>query len=343
MQVLITGMAGFIGMHLAQALVSRGHKVVGFDNLSSITYPSSLKEDRLKALGFAQIPAYAKQETAQDGALTFMRLDLTDQESVQHLIQGRQFDAVVNLAALAGVRLSTQEPEAYFRSNADGFFNVLEAVRAIEQDRRPRLIFASSSSVYGDCTHVPFSEDDCSIEPVSVYAATKRINELIAQTYALRFNIDATALRFFTVYGPWGRPDMAPFIFTKAMLAGQPIRLFNEGRLRRDFTYVDDIVEGLVRIVEGSGNAPKHPAKPYAVYNIGNGTPIELFDFVHELEMAAGVKAQLIMEPMQPGDVHQTYADVRRLQKDYGFTPHTALHDGIGRFFAWYQDYYGRT
>ncbi len=338
MHVLISGMAGFIGMHLAQALRARGHRITGFDNLSSITYAASLKEDRLKALGFTTIPKYGQRAEA-DG-MSFIKLDLTDVPGLTSWMQAEHFDVVVNLAALAGVRLSTQRPDDYFHSNADGFFNLLEVLRTIKQSQRARLIFASSSSVYGDSNKVPFAEDDDSIVPVSVYAATKRINEILASTYALRFGIDATALRFFTVYGPWGRPDMAPFIFTKAMLAGLPIRLFNEGRLRRDFTYIDDIVEGLVRIVEGQGNTVRSPQHPYAVYNIGNGTPIELFDFVHELEQVAGVKAQLILEPMQPGDVHQTYADVRRLSTDYGFTPHTALHDGISRFYAWYRSYY---
>ncbi len=340
MHVLLSGMAGFIGMHLAQALVARGHQVTGFDNLSSITYEASLKEDRLRALGFKDIPAYGQQ--VQAGALNFIKLDLCDKNALTDLVQAAPYDVVVNLAALAGVRLSTLKPDEYIHSNADGFFNLLEALRAVDESKRPRLIFASSSSVYGDSNKVPFAEDDDSIAPVSVYAATKRINEIIAATYALRFGLDATALRFFTVYGPWGRPDMAPFIFTRAMLAGQPIRLFNEGKLRRDFTYIDDIVTGLVKIMEGSGNRPRNPVQPYAVYNIGNGHPIELFDFVHELEMAAGVKAQLILEPMQPGDVHQTYADVRRLAQDYGFTPQTSLHDGIGKFFAWYRQYYGQ-
>ncbi len=338
MKVLVTGMAGFIGMHLTKALAEKGHQVVGFDNLNSLTYEASLKEDRLHALGFARIPDYGQQEVA--GALSFIRLDLTDRKAVEQLIAAGHFEVVVNLAALAGVRLSTQEPEAYFASNADGFYNLLNAIRLQDPLNRPRLLFASSSSVYGDCKVVPFAEDNQNIEQVSVYAATKRINEIIASTYSSLYQIDATGLRFFTVYGPWGRPDMAPFIFTRAMLAGKPITLFNQGKLRRDFTFVDDIVEGLVRMIEGQGNSERCPEHPFAVYNIGNGNPIELFDFVHELENAAGVKANLILGEMQQGDVHQTYADVTKLKRDFNFHPSTSLHDGIARFFAWYREYY---
>lgn len=336
MKVLITGMAGFIGMHLAKVLAEHGHEITGIDNLGSITYEASLKLGRLKALGFEGDPMTEPVLTHEN--LTFMRLDLTDEAAITKLIIEGGFDVVVNLAALAGVRLSTREPEAYFKSNADGFFNVLNAIRLTPKERRPRLIFASSSSVYGDCDKVPFSEDNTEIEQVSVYAATKRINEIIARTYSSLYKIDAIALRFFTVYGPWGRPDMAPFIFTRALLAGKEITLFNAGKLRRDFTYVDDIVEGVRRMIEGQGNQGKEV--PFAVYNIGCGTPIELFDFVHELESAVGVKGNLILGQMQQGDVHQTYADVSKLQRDYAFRPQVSLREGIGRFWAWFKDFY---
>ncbi|MBO8415767.1 MAG: NAD-dependent epimerase/dehydratase family protein [Proteobacteria bacterium] len=336
MKILITGMAGFIGMHLAKVLSAAGHEITGIDNLSSITYEASLKLGRLQALGFTGDPL--SEPRLEHDNLTFMRLDLTDEDAITKLIAEGGFAVVVNLAALAGVRLSTREPEAYFKSNADGFFNVLNAIRLVPQGRRPRLVFASSSSVYGDCTKVPFSEDNTEIEQVSVYAATKRINEIIARTYASLYQLDAIGLRFFTVYGPWGRPDMAPFIFTRALLSGKEITLFNQGKLRRDFTYVDDIVEGVRRIVEGRGNQGK--AVPFAVYNIGCGTPIELFDFVHELESAVGIKGNLILGAMQQGDVHQTYADVSKLQRDYAFRPQVSLHEGIGRFWDWYKNYY---
>lgn len=338
MKILLTGMAGFIGMHLAQALAARGHEVIGLDNLSSVNYSADLKFDRLRALGFKGDPLSGRLLSCCGGALGFLKLDLTDAEAVRRLSAGGSFAVVVHLAALAGVRRSTQLPEEYFKSNVDGFFNVLNAVRLCPEGRRPRLIFASSSSVYGDNARVPFSEDDeQQLHPVSVYAACKRMDEIMAATYARLYQLDSVGLRFFTVYGPWGRPDMAPFIFTRALLEGRTITLFNQGHLRRDFTYVSDIVEGMLRIIESPRPRYEPHKIPFAVYNIGCGSPIELFDFVHELEQAVGKKARLELGPMQQGDVHQTYADVSKLKRDFNFQPAVPLRVGIRRFYAWYQ------
>lgn len=334
MKILITGMAGFIGMHLAQKLCLKGHEVVGFDNLNSITYEASLKLDRLKALGFTgNLEDGAKH---QIGKLTFLKLDLQDKEALTHLLKTSNFDAVVNLAALAEVRLSTKRPYDYYQNNVTGFVNLLEAIRALE--KKPLLLFASSSSVYGDCTKAPFSESNTNIHPVSVYAATKRMNEEIAYTYSLRFNLEAVGLRFFTVYGPWGRPDMAPFIFTRALLKEEALNIFNHGKLKRDFTYVEDIVEGLIKILDKRLEKPQ-PAS-FEVYNIGHGDPVELMDFIGALEEVSGKKALLNFMPMQEGDVHLTYADITKLKQDFGYEATTPLKQGIHSFYKWYQEYY---
>lgn len=335
MRILISGMAGFIGMHLAQALITRGHSVTGFDNLGSITYDVSLKYGRLQHLGLGPEQSIQAGEHVSNGELSFIKGDLSDADFVRSLISAGRFDVVVNLAALAGVRLSIERPRDYFESNALGFFNLLEALRSLNTP--PRLVYASSSSVYGDCERAPFREDDHDLKPVSVYAATKEINETLAATYAHLYGLDTTGLRFFTVYGPWGRPDMAPFIFTKALLGGKPLTLFNQGRLRRDFTYVEDIVQGVIRIIENRNPRGDRAA----VYNIGHGSPVELMDFVTTLEKVSGVKGQLILGPMQKGDVHQTYADTTKLMRDYHYTAPTPLEEGLTLFFKWYRDYYG--
>ncbi len=338
MKILLTGMAGFIGMHLARALAERGHEVTGLDNLNSVNYSAFLKLDRLRALGFSDDPLSGRPLTCCGGALTFVKMDLTDARDLRRLTAAGGFDLVVHLAALAGVRRSTQMPEEYFKSNVDGFFNVLQAIQLCPEPHRPRLIFASSSSVYGDSARVPFSEDDGQqLQPVSFYAACKCMDEIMAATYARLYQLDCVGLRFFTVYGPWGRPDMAPFIFTRALLEDRTITLFNQGRLRRDFTYVSDIVEGLLRIIESPGRQRRE--LPFAIYNIGCGTPIELFDFVHELELTVGKKARLELGAMQQGDVHQTYADVSKLKRDFGFQPRVPLREGIRHFYAWYQEW----
>lgn len=356
MRVLVTGVAGFIGMHLCAALRQQGHEVVGLDNLSGITYERELKLARLRALGLsmdeqqqkllqvgdgacAQAATPSKEHTGSGSYFTFYLMDLNEAERLKALVATGNFDVVVNLAALAGVRLSTEIPELYLKSNVNGFFNLLEALKQVDKAQRPRLLFASSSSVYGDCKVTPFAESYTDIKPKSVYAATKMMDESIAYAYSSLFGIDAIGLRFFTVYGPFGRPDMAPFIFLKAFLEDKEITLFNHGKSRRDFTYVGDIVEGIVRIIAGPDQSTK--AVPFDVFNIGNGSPVVLFDFVHTLEQISGKKARLKLDGMPKGDVEQTYADVSKLEQAYSYRPHTSLKDGLQAFYDWYCDFYG--
>ena len=334
MTTLVTGSAGFIGFHLCRRLLEEGRDVVGVDCVNDY-YDPKLKEDRLAIL--AGYPAFR-----------FQRLDLSDREASAGLFAGTKFDRVVNLAAQAGVRYSLQHPHAYVEANITAFLNVLEGCRHSEVEH---LVFASSSSVYGANTHMPFSVRDNVDHPVSLYAATKKANELMAHSYAHLYGIPVTGLRFFTVYGPWGRPDMALFLFTKAILEGRPIDVYNQGDMKRDFTYVDDIITGVVRVMERisspdpdwSGDHP-NPATsraPYRLYNIGNHQPIGLLEFVETVERALGKKAKKNFLPMQPGDVKATCADVDDLAADVGFSPSTPLADGVERFVAWYQDYYG--
>jgi UDP-glucuronate 4-epimerase len=333
-KILVTGAAGFIGFHLVQRLVSLGHQVTGFDNLNDY-YDVSLKEGRLAVLN-------ALDEFA------FIRGGLEDRSCVESLFKTGQFDYVINLAAQAGVRYSLQNPHAYIDSNVCGFLNVLEGCR---QTNVEHLVYASSSSVYGANATVPFSEHHSVDHPVSLYAATKKSNELMAHTYAHLFGIPTTGLRFFTVYGPWGRPDMAYFSFTKAILEGRPIDVFNHGRMQRDFTYIDDIIEGVVRVMEHiPGTDPSWSAEtpdpatssaPYRVYNIGNNQPVELGRFIEVLEECLGKKAEKNLLPMQPGEVLVTYADVADLAGAVGFRPDTSIEEGIARFVEWYREYYG--
>ena len=333
MKILVTGAAGFIGFHLVQRLLRHGHQVTGFDNLNDY-YDVSLKEDRLAVL------------KALDGFL-FVRGGLEERRSVEELFEAGQFDYVINLGAQAGVRYSLQNPHAYIESNLSGFLNILEGCR---HTKVKHLVYASSSSVYGANATVPFSEHHSVDHPVSLYAATKKSNELMAHTYAHLFAIPTTGLRFFTVYGPWGRPDMAYFSFTKAILAGHAIDVYNHGRMRRDFTYIDDIVEGVVRVMEHipGPNPLWNPEKPdpatssapYRVYNIGNNQPVELGHFIEVLEGCLGKKAVKKLLPMQPGEVFVTYADVADLADAVGFRPDTSIEDGIARFVDWYRGYY---
>ncbi|MCK0534266.1 MULTISPECIES: NAD-dependent epimerase/dehydratase family protein [unclassified Anaerobiospirillum] len=350
MKILITGVAGFIGMHLCRRLCSE-HEITGIDNLSGITYEQSLKIDRLSELGLhlgsLEADHLKSGQPVSSECLTFCLMDLCDRNAVGNLIAEGGFDLIINLAALAGVRLSSSIPDQYMASNVTGFFNILESLRELklkaEHDstvKCPRLIFASSSSVYGECSEVPFSESNTDINPVSVYAATKKIDETLARTYASLFKIDSIALRFFTVYGPFGRPDMAPFIFTRKLHSGQPIHLFNHGRQRRDYTYIDDIVEGIAAIAQGPDQSGS--AIPFDVFNIGNGSPVDLGDFVSTLEEISGIRAQVILDDKQLGDVDQTWADVSRLMEKYHFRPHTTLKEGLTRFYQWYLGYYGR-
>jgi UDP-glucuronate 4-epimerase len=332
-RILVTGAAGFIGFHLCQRLLARGDEVIGLDNLNDY-YDVSLKQNRLAKL----------QDHNQ---FRFHLLDLKDRDAIAQLFAEQQFDKVVNLAAQAGVRYSLKNPHAYVDSNLVGFVNILEGCR---HSGVQHLVFASSSSVYGANTKMPFSTHHNVDHPVSLYAATKKANELMAHTYSHLYGLPTTGLRFFTVYGPWGRPDMSLFLFTKAILSGQPIDVFNYGKMQRDFTYIDDIVEGVVRVIDHipqgnpnwSGDAPNpgDSKAPYKVYNIGNNNPVELMHFIEVLESCLGKKAEKNLLPIQPGDVPVTYADVDDLVRDVGFRPSTAIEVGIERFVNWYHTYY---
>ncbi len=332
-QHLVTGAAGFIGFHLSMRLLARGEEVVGFDNLNDY-YSVNLKRDRLKLL------------TEFDN-FKFVEADLADQAKVDQVFRDHDFDRVVNLAAQAGVRYSLENPRAYTESNIVGFLNILEACR---HAKTPHLTYASSSSVYGGGTKMPFATADRVDHPLSLYAATKKSNELMAHTYSHLYGLPTTGLRFFTVYGPWGRPDMALFLFTKAILEGRPIDVFNEGRMQRDFTYIDDIVEGVDRTSEqiaapdpnwnSSAPNPSTSVAPYRIYNIGNNDPVELSTFIETIEQALGIQAKRNLMPMQAGDVPATFADINALEDAVGFRPSTSISVGIKNFVEWYRDYY---
>ena len=331
--ILVTGAAGFIGYHVARRLLERGEAVLGLDNLNDY-YDVRLKQARL-----AQLKPFKKFQ--------FQKLDLVNRKGTAALFARRKFRRVVHLAAQAGVRYSLVNPHAYTDGNVTGFLNVLEGCRRAKVEH---LVYASSSSVYGGNTRMPFSVHDNVDHPVSLYAATKKANELMAHAYAHLYGIPCTGLRFFTVYGPWGRPDMALFLFTKAILAGKPIDVYNHGRMQRDFTYIDDIVEGVVRALDRpaapdpawSGETPNHATSsaPYRLYNIGNHQPAELLRFIEILEEALGKTARKNFLPMQAGDVPATYADVQDLSNDVGFKPDTPLEEGIKKFVEWYRSYY---
>ena len=333
MHVLITGAAGFIGFHLARRLLADGHTVIGIDNLNDY-YSVQLKIDRLKQL-------------EGNTGFRFIRMDLADAEALESLFAQEAFTHAVNLAAQAGVRYSLENPQSYVQSNLVGFANLLECCR---HGNIEHLVFASSSSVYGLNATMPFSVNDNVDHPVSLYAASKKSNELMAHAYSHLFHIPCTGLRFFTVYGPWGRPDMALFLFTRAILAGKPINVFNEGKMRRDFTYIDDIIEGVVRVMHRPPVAnpqwdartpnPGTSSAPWRVYNIGNNNAVELGLFIETLEKELGRKAIRNLMPMQPGDVEATWADVNDLIADTGFSPATSVEDGIRAFVKWYRGYY---
>jgi UDP-glucuronate 4-epimerase len=333
MKVLVTGAAGFIGMHVAERLLARGDKVVGLDNLNDY-YDVQLKLDRLARL-------------TPHSSFRFVKLDVADRSGMEKLFAEERFDRVVHLAAQAGVRYSIQNPHAYVDSNLVGFTNILEGCR---HHRVQHLVYASSSSVYGGNTKMPFSEHDSVDHPVSLYAATKKANELMAHTYSHLFGLPTTGLRFFTVYGPWGRPDMALFLFSKAILEGRPIDVFNYGKMQRDFTYIDDIVEGVIRTLDRPAEPnpafdATHPdaatsAAPYRVFNIGNQGPVELLAFIEAIEAAVGRKAEKNLLPIQPGDVPATYADVSQLAAWTDFQPSTPIADGVARFVSWYRNYF---
>jgi UDP-glucuronate 4-epimerase len=333
MKILVTGAAGFIGMHVALRLLERGDEVVGIDNLNDYYDP------RLKTARLENLKIHAR--------FRFQRIDIADEKAIAALFADERFERVVHLAAQAGVRYSLENPQAYIQSNLLGFANILEACRHGDVQH---LVYASSSSVYGANARLPFSVRDEVNHPVSLYAATKKSNELMAHSYSHLYRLPTTGLRYFTVYGPWGRPDMAPWLFTRAILEAHPINVFNHGKMRRDFTFIDDIAEGTVRVLDRiatpkPGFDAQHPdpgssLAPYRVYNIGNHQPVELLTFIETIERSLGHKAKKNLLPMQPGDVAATCADVSDLMRDTGFVPGTSLTDGIARWTAWFCDYH---
>ena len=332
MHILVTGSAGFIGYHLSEKLLARGDTVTGLDNLNDY-YEVSLKEARLDRL-------------KTQPAFTFIRADLQDRPALEALFTENNFDAVINLAAQAGVRYSLENPHAYIDSNVVGFTHILECCR---HHKIGHLVYASSSSVYGMNASMPFSVHDNVDHPISLYAASKKANELMAHTYSHLYNLPTTGLRFFTVYGPWGRPDMALFLFTKAILTGEPIKVFNNGKMQRDFTYIDDIVEGIIRVTDkpatpnsdwdAASPDPGTSSAPYRLYNIGNNNPVSLMDFIGAIEKALGKTAEKEFLPMQPGDVAATYADIDALIDSIDYHPQTPVQDGINNFIAWYLEH----
>src|SRR5690554_654758 len=335
MKILVTGSAGFVGYHLCEKLISLGHEVVGLDNINDY-YDVNLKYGRLKELGIleSEIEYNKLVESERHGAqCRFIKLDLEDKVNLPLLFKQEKFDMVCNLAAQAGVRYSIEQPMKYVESNIVGFVNLLECVR---HSGIKKIVYASSSSVYGMNEKIPFSTEDNVDHPISMYAATKKSNELMAHTYSHLFGIETIGLRFFTVYGPWGRPDMAMFLFTDAILNDKPIKVFNEGNLSRDFTYIDDIVDGVVATLVRERNGKSN----YSLYNIGNSKPVRLLDFIEAVEKATGKTAIKEMCPMQPGDVERTWADVESLQEDFGYRPDTAISVGVEGFVEWYKRYY---
>ncbi len=348
MKILVTGAAGFIGSFVCRRLLDRGDDVIGLDNINDY-YPTELKFGRLATLGVESqdVKWYKYTKSNIYDKFSFIRMNLEDREAMQMLFVNGEFDVVVNLAAQAGVRYSIENPYAYTESNICGFLNILEGCR---HNSVKHLVYASSSSVYGLNAKVPFSESDSIAHPVSLYAATKKSNELMAHTYSHLYEIPSTGLRFFTVYGPWGRPDMSPFIFSDAILNKRPIKVFNNGDMLRDFTYIDDIVEGVVRVIDtpaavnpqwrGETPEPNSSPAPYRIYNIGNSRPIKLMDFIGAIEKAIGSTAEKILLPMQPGDVYQTNADTSSLEQAVGFRPSTSIEEGVAKTVKWYIEFY---
>ena len=362
MKILVTGTAGFIGYHLAKKLLERGDEVVGIDNINDY-YDVNLKHARLNELGINGTDALASAENADESNIEkklvnsnkyknhkFIKLDLSNTNAMNKLFELEKFDAVMNLAAQAGVRYSLENPHAYIESNVVGFLNILEGCRNYGVKN---LAYASSSSVYGLNQSQPFKTTDKTEHQVSIYAATKKSNEMMAHTYAHLYGIQTTGLRFFTVYGPWGRPDMAPMLFTDAILNDRAIKVFNNGEMSRDFTYIDDIVDGIIKVIDNPAKSnehwdPKDPdisssSAPYRLYNIGNNSPLPLMTFIETLENALGKKAEKNFMPMQDGDVVSTYADASGLINDFNYKPDTKLADGIGEFVKWYREFYGEN
>ena len=338
MKILVTGAAGFIGFFTSKVLLEKGHEVIGLDNINDY-YDVSLKYSRLEELGIDKLDAekYNALCKSTKGQFSFVRMDLEDREALPALFKNENFDVVCNLAAQAGVRYSLENPETYVDSNLVGFLNILECCRHYSIKH---LVYASSSSVYGLNKKIPFSTEDNVDHPISLYAATKKSNELMAHTYSHLFKIPTTGLRFFTVYGPWGRPDMAMFLFTDAIVKNKPIKVFNHGNMERDFTYIDDIVEGVVRICEKPTQERVDEGLFYKIYNIGNNNSVKLLDFIKEIEINLGKQADKKMMPIQPGDVEKTWADVDQLISDYDYRPNTSIQKGVKAFIDWYKDYY---
>lgn len=348
MKILVTGTAGFIGFHLATKLIDRGDEIVGLDSVNDY-YDVGIKKDRLKQHGIdtSQVKSNHLVTSDRYNNYSFIQLKLEDKDGLKELFNEQKFDVVVNLAAQAGVRYSLSNPQAYVDSNIIGFTNIIENAR---HSKIEHLVYASSSSVYGLNENVPFATSQNVDHPISLYAASKKSNELMAHVYSHLFNVPTTGLRFFTVYGPWGRPDMALFLFTKAILERKPIEVFNNGDMVRDFTYVDDIVEGIVRVIDNppTGNVNWNAAEPnasdskapYKIYNIGNNSPVQLLDFVRAIEDELGIEAIKEFKPLQPGDVPATYADVSELVADLNYKPNTSIKEGIRNFISWYKNYY---
>lgn len=342
-KVLVTGAAGFIGMHLCKRLLAEGYEVVGVDNLNNY-YEVQLKLDRLKELGVTEV----SQEKAYHNNFRFKRLDVACREAVEQLFSEVNPPLVVHLAAQAGVRYSIENPYVYIESNIVGFTHILECCRRTGVEH---LVYASSSSVYGLNSDVPYSEDTSIAHPVSLYAATKKSNELMAHVYSHLYALATTGLRFFTVYGPWGRPDMSPHLFVHSILSGKPLRIFNHGDMYRDFTYIDDIINGVMAVLEkpaaadekwrAASHSPSSSNAPYRIYNIGHSSPVHLLEFIEEVERACGCRAERELLPMQPGDVYQTYADTQRLAEEFGYQPQTSIREGVHQFVEWFRVYYG--
>jgi UDP-glucuronate 4-epimerase len=350
MKILITGTAGFIGYHLADLMLRDGHEIVGVDSVNDY-YDVRLKHARLRQLGIDadDIPWQQTRTSHTHPGYTFMRADLADHEFIVSFMGEHNFDYVVNLAAQAGVRYSIQKPREYTHSNIDGFLSILEGCR---HSGVKHLVYASTSSVYGLNGRMPFSEDHPANHPMALYAATKKANELMAHSYSHLFRIPTSGLRFFTVYGPWGRPDMAPILFADAITKGEPIQIFNHGRMVRDFTYVGDIVESIRRLVvkpvqadpawDPANPSPSSSSAPYRIFNIGNSSPVPLMDFIGAIEASLGVEAKKVFMDMQPGDVQGTHADTSALEDYVDFRPATDIRDGVGRFIEWYRSFYNR-
>lgn len=334
-KIIVTGAAGFIGFHVTKKLLEQGHEVVGIDNINSY-YDVKLKYDRLAQTGIMmnEIQHHQFAQSKTFPSYRFMHLDLTEREYLHSLFEEENFSHVVHLAAQAGVRYSLQNPYAYINSNIVGFINILEACRQFPVEH---LVYASSSSVYGANTKLPYKESDRTDNPVSLYAATKKANELMAYTYSKLYNIPTTGIRFFTVYGPWGRPDMAPILFMSAILSGQPIKVFNHHDMKRDFTYIDDVVIGITKIIL---SPPTNTEPHHAIYNMGCSSPVSILNFIATIEMLAKRKALIVDLDMQPGDVVDTFADSSLLEKDFGYKPSTSLDWGMLRFYEWYKNYY---